>query len=272
VYGVARVLQESGDHAASRELLLFLGERSQELSGDSSPSSNGTTSAVHQGKRSSSRSSSHQHRLCFPLEATRQGFQPGGGGGVTIGGGSGGASGLTVLPVAPAEVMWRVARASMAARDWPTAILALEGLVAAEATADGVASPREGLTYYFASFAKDGGARASRRGPGRARVLRALAFSQIQRGLYRDALETVGMVLGDGSSGGGGSGEEEDAAMLMLRADALLCLEEDETCVGDSLDRALRLLTRRQVDLSVPPPPPPPRPPPSRAAAMGSAF
>ncbi|CAN0487614.1 unnamed protein product, partial [Ectocarpus sp. 8 AP-2014] len=237
-YGVARVLQESGDHAASRELLLFLGERSQELSGGSSPSSNGATSAIHQGRRSSSRSSSHQYRLSFPLEATRQGLQPGCGGGVTIGGGGGASGALVVLPVAPAEVMWRVARASMATRDWPTAILALEGLVAAEATADRVASPREGLAYYFASFAKDGGARASRRGPGRARVLHALAFSQIQRGLYRDALETVGMVLGDGSSGGGGgvsgggSGEEEDAAMLMLRADALLCLEEDETCAG----------------------------------------
>ncbi|CAN0083570.1 unnamed protein product, partial [Laminaria digitata] len=32
VYGIARVLQESGDHAASRELLLYLGERSQEVS------------------------------------------------------------------------------------------------------------------------------------------------------------------------------------------------------------------------------------------------
>ena len=76
---------------------------------------------------------------------------------------------------------------------------------------------------YYASFSKSGDAPRVTPGPGRSRVLRALAFCQIQQGLYRDALRTSRMVLyGDGTGDSGGAKEEGDAAMLMLRADALV--------------------------------------------------
>lgn len=41
-----------------------------------------------------------------------------------------------VLPAELSEVMWRVARASMDERDWPAAVMALEGL-AVEGSGDG---------------------------------------------------------------------------------------------------------------------------------------
>lgn len=87
-------------------------------------------------------------------------------------------------------------------------------------------------------------------GPGRARVLRALAYCQLRRGLYRDALETSETVLRwDGASSSRPTADENDAgesdavtkfavdaAMLMSRADALV--SEETGCVGTS-----RLLT-----------------------------
>ena len=228
VYGVARVLQESGDHTASRELLLFLGERSQELLGagpsTAAGTAAGTTAAATSINKFGSRSP-QRRRLRFPLDS----------GGRTPGvlqdddrswersceGGSGGAGLATapLLPAATTEVMWRVARASMGAKDWATATLALGGL-AAEAT---TVPPKAPVQRYYTSFAEGGGGCSASPGPGRARVLRALAFCQIQRGLYREALGTVDEVLGGGGGGGGGGGDEgDDAAMLMLRADALV--------------------------------------------------
>lgn len=238
VYGIARVLQESGDHTASRELLLFLGERSQEILRKFSSSSSGSAPARNNPTNNDNGPAlHHQRRLCFPLRT--------GDGAPGIGGGL---SGALVLPAAPAEVMWRVARASMAAKDWPTAILALRGLAASYATGGEKTSSSTSVAsssptaaaaaappplYYFASFAGGGGAPHGAPspaplsldcpGPGRARALRALAFCQIQRGLYRDALETVRVGLGEGgAAAGGGTAEADDAAMLMLRADALV--------------------------------------------------
>ncbi|CAM9709223.1 unnamed protein product [Scytosiphon promiscuus] len=266
VYGVARVLQESGDHAASRELLIFLGERSQDLLRESPSSPSGSSSAKSGPTRSGHGPSiHHKRRLVFPLGTGR---------------GEGGVSGSLVLPAAPAEVMWRVARASMSAKDWSTGVLALRGLVtsyalSAEETAAAAVSSTAPL-YYFASFAPQTGGGAGSGsphgapsapaslspdciGPGKARALRALAFCQIQRGLYRDALETVHVGLGGGGpqgAAGGGAAEADDAALLMLRADAMLCLEEGEKIVEASLDKAAQLLNRRQIDMSLPSPPP----------------
>ncbi|CAM9179042.1 unnamed protein product, partial [Pylaiella littoralis] len=290
VYGIARVLQESGDHATSRDLLLFLGERSQEISssiGDDNPTTTTTTKNSRGGSESGSGSSCHgrpsprerrRSHLCFPLDIDAGGRRPGiredrswiGGGG----GGGGGAAGAAMLPVATAEVMWRVARASMGAKDWSTAILALRGLAAELLSRATSPFPKKdnAQLFFFASSRKGGDGFSASPGPARARVLRALAFCQIQRGLYRDALETTSEGLGraaGGSSGGGGAAEGDDAAMLMLRADALLCLEEGEAVVEASLDRATQLLNLRQIDMSLPPPPPPrsssssPPPPPA---------
>eukprot|EP00903_Cladosiphon_okamuranus_P008302 g7988.t1 len=249
VYGVARVLQEAGDHTASRELLLFLGERSQELLRNGPSAAAATATNKDRGSRSP-----HERLLRFPLD--NGGRAPGGvvqdddrsWGGV----GATSVAAATVLPAAPAEVMWRVARASMGVKDWATATLALRGLASEEARA--AVQPTEAVQRYFASFAKGRDSCSASPGPGRARVLRALAFCQVQRGLYRDALETVDEVLGVGGGGSGGAGEGDDAATLMLRADALLCLEEGEAVVEASLDRAVQLLNRRQIDMSLPPP------------------
>lgn len=77
---------------------------------------------------------------------------------------------------------------------------------------------------YFASYpgvldTQSAAAGRASPGPGLARVLRALAYCQLRRGLFREALETSEAVLreGDGCNTGGG-----DAAMLMFRADALV--------------------------------------------------
>lgn len=222
---MARVLQESGDHTASRELLLFLGERSQELL-QVGPSPAAAAAAAN---KSSSRSPHHhRRRLRFPLDN----------GGRTPGvvrddddrsweGGGAGVAAAPVLPAATTEVMWRVARASMAAKDWATATLALRGLASEAAAA---ARPTMEAQRYYASFANGGGACSASPGPGRARVLRALAFCQVQRGMYRDALETVDEGLGGG--GGGEPGDGDDAAMLMLRADALVSREREGRGVG----------------------------------------
>ncbi|CAN0141982.1 unnamed protein product, partial [Hapterophycus canaliculatus] len=229
VYGVARVLQESGDHTASRELLLFLGERSQELlrkftpPPPSSSSSPGSASAESNPTNDGHDPSFHhrRRRLCFPL-STGHGA-PGVGG--RSGGGGGGISGSLVLPAAPAEVMWRVARASMAAKDWPMAILALRGLAASYAP--GGEETRAAATAPHGAPSPPASLSPDCSGPGRARALRALAFCQIQRGLYRDALETVRVGLGGGAAHGAGAAggeaaEVDDAAMLMLRAEALV--------------------------------------------------
>lgn len=140
------------------------------------------------------------------------------------------------MPVATTEVMWRVAKASMRAKDWSTAILALRGL-AAELLHRAPSPPpinKNTYLYYFASSKTRGGGFSASPGPARARVLRALAFCQIQRGLYRDALETVSEVLGGAvvGSGGGAAVEELDAAMLMLRADALVSRANEHGCAG----------------------------------------
>lgn len=242
MYGIARVLQESGDTASSRDLLLFLGERSQQLlrAGSANHISNSSTSSASSSRSLGAESGSggrrppHEHRLRFPLDA--------GGGGTALQdrderpweGGDGGGAGALVLPAAPTEVMWRVARASMGAKDWTTAILALRGLASEAAAAVGegggvaaaAAVPRHqrSMRLYYAGFGSGGAVAASSRfpGPARARVLRALAFCQVQRGRYRDALETVSAVLGVVRAGGGDAAEETDAAMLMLRADALV--------------------------------------------------
>lgn len=219
VYGVARVLQESGDHTASRELLLFLGERSQELSQDGSP----TAAAAAANDNGSGSRSPHACRLRFPLDngGRAPGVRRDGDRSWEGGAGVAGLAAAPVLPVATSEVMWRVARASMEARDWATAALALGELASEAAKAPPQRRP-SAVRLYYASFAGGGDAgSAPPRGPARARVLRALAFCQIQRGLYRDALKTVDEVLG-GSGGSGGAAEGEDAAMLMLRAEALV--------------------------------------------------
>lgn len=77
---------------------------------------------------------------------------------------------------------------------------------------------------YFASYpgllgTQSAAAGRASPGPGLARVLRALAYCQLRRGLFREALETTEAVLceGGGCNAGGG-----DAAMLMFRADALV--------------------------------------------------
>lgn len=222
VYGVARVLEESGDNTASRELLLFLGERSQEVL------QSGPATVAVAATNNNDSCSPHERRMRFPLDN----------GGRTPGGvlqnddrswegvGGAGVAAAPVLPAAPTEVMWRVARTSMGAKDWATATLALRGLASEEAKA--AVRPAATVQRYYASFANGRDACSASLGPGRARVLRALAFCQIRRGLYRDALETVDEVLG----GGGGAGEGDDAAMLMLRADALVSRETDRQTEG----------------------------------------
>lgn len=129
VYGIARVLQESGnDPAGCRNLLLFVGERSQERSSAAASTSIPTPDASSsEGQRSPTSAVGdlgdrrrEAARLCFPLcgEGSKNsvGFES--------------VAGNLVLPAGLTEVMWRVARASMDARDWASAILALRGLAA----------------------------------------------------------------------------------------------------------------------------------------------
>lgn len=213
MYGVARVLQESGDHADSRGLLLYLGERSQELLRDDSSTSGGGSGGSCATNITSS-NSPHERLLRFPLENGGRVWEA-----APAGGGVSGLPAARMLPVAPAEVMWRVARASMGAKDWATAVVALRELASDLAAATAI-RPKT-IRPYYATFANGGDTRSASPGPGWARVARALAFCQIQQGLYRDALDTIHGVLGGGRAGGGGA-EGEDAAMLMLRADALV--------------------------------------------------
>ena len=163
VYGVARVLQESGDHVSARDLLLYVGERSQELYTASGP---GTCSNAEgdiggddcRGPFSSAAARSdcpavgdvgnvgdrgHRRRrraaagLCFPLFRGDLVDSCGGGSSSSV-------ARNMVLPAGLAEVMWRVARASMGARDWGTAIMALRGLATDR--------EREGNRYVFVLF------------------------------------------------------------------------------------------------------------------------
>lgn len=86
-------------------------------------------------------------RLVFPLGGAGSGGMAGGfpwdlddSGGVGDSGASGRAiegrwplgalASAALLPAAPEEIMWRVARASMGEQDWDTAILALKELAA----------------------------------------------------------------------------------------------------------------------------------------------
>ncbi|CAM9521959.1 unnamed protein product [Ascophyllum nodosum] len=274
VYGVARVLQESGDHVSARDLLLYVGERSQELYTASGP---GTCSNAEgdiggddcRGPFSSAAARSdcpavgdvgnvgdrgHRRRrraaagLCFPLFRGDLVDSCGGGSSSSV-------ARNMVLPAGLAEVMWRVARASMGARDWGTAIMALRGL-ATDREREGNRSRR--FCYYFATFPGKNAPGPSP-GPGLARVLRALVYCQLRRGLFREALETTRVVLGEDDSQKESRLAGEDAAMLMFRADALFCLEEEEAVAMRSLEEAARLLNLRQINMSAPFPPPPSR-------------
>lgn len=157
VYGVARVLQEAGDHSSSRELLLYLGERSQEISsvddassvissGVSTAGGGGRSRGVGKwhGRANSPQQGYRSTALCFPLDdGDRSDVScsfPWGLENSVVGPGKlsekntacarSVTSATALLPAALEEVMWRVARASIRGLDWDTSILALKGLAA----------------------------------------------------------------------------------------------------------------------------------------------
>lgn len=137
VYGVARVLQEAGDHGGSRRLLLYLGERSQKIS-------SGSTRIDPTGKKNEATfPGSFSGCLSFPLDGSGCGNRTDSfpwaldDGAAVIGGAEAEAEphaifrrAETMLPAAPEEVMWRIARTSIGQLDWDTAILALKELAA----------------------------------------------------------------------------------------------------------------------------------------------